>query len=183
MGYTDLLSTSLLILLLTVAVSSLARARNEKAPLLPLTEAESFRFDSGSYLLSQEFKVALQKRLPEINQIIAKYQVDTVEVIGHTDGQPSGNVSNLDGRLPKVGGQAMLSGFLAGSNADLGLLRAISVSNYLRGVLKPTGPTLTIRPYSAGSLIDTTGLYAPADTKGRAERRRIEVRFTRQENN
>jgi outer membrane protein OmpA-like peptidoglycan-associated protein len=182
-GYTDLLGNALLILLLTVSVSSLARGLNEKPPLLSLTEAESFRFDSGSYALSHDFQQALQQRLPEIRATIQRYRVDTIEVIGHTDGQPSSGAGNLDRRLPALPAGDAPTGIQPGSNADLGLLRALAVAEVLRRSLDPDGTTLTIRPYSAGSLIDPGGRPTPADLKSRPERRRIDVRFTRQEDN
>ena len=106
-----------------------------------------------------------------------------MEVIGHTDGQPSPGSSNLDLLLPKAGSSSILSGYQSGSNTDLGLLRALAVSNYLKTKLAASGiQDVTVRPYSAGSLIAIDGAYAPADTKDRADRRRIELRFTRQEN-
>lgn len=182
MGYTDLLSNSLLVLLLTIAVASLARANNEKPPLLRLTEKESFRFGTGSYALNPQFKAALDSRLPWIQEQIKKYRIDSVEVIGHTDGQPSPGSSNLDLLLPKAGDSPNLKGYQSGSNTDLGLLRALAVSNYLKGKLAESGiRDITVRPYSAGSLIATDGAYTPADTKDRADRRRIELRFTREE--
>lgn len=181
-GYTDLLSSSLLILVLTIAISTLARANNEKPPLVRLTERESFRFPTGSYVLSPAFIKALDNRVPEILETIRKYRIDSVEVIGHTDGQPSPGTSNLDLLLPKANRSTTLSGFRAGSNADLGLMRALAVANHLKGRLDPEGKIgLTIRPYSAGSLIANDGAYAPADNNDRAERRRIELRFTRQQ--
>lgn len=181
-GYTDLLSNSLLVLLLTIAVAALARANNEKPPLLRLTEKESFRFGTGSYALNPQFKAALDSRLPWIQEQIKKYRIDSVEVIGHTDGQLSPGSSNLDLLLPKAGSSSNLSGYQSGSNTDLGLLRALTVSNYLKAKLAASGiRDVTVRPYSAGSLIATDGAYSPADTKDRAERRRIELRFTRQD--
>jgi outer membrane protein OmpA-like peptidoglycan-associated protein len=182
MGYTDLLSNSLLVLLLTIAVAALARANNEQPPLLRLTEKESFRFGTGSYALNPQFKAALDKRLPEIQGQIKKYKIDSVEVIGHTDGQPSPGSSNLDLLLPKAGSTSNLKGYQSGSNTDLGLLRALAVANYLKSKLAARGVNdITVRPYSAGSLIAVDGAYAPADTKDRDDRRRIELRFTRQE--
>jgi outer membrane protein OmpA-like peptidoglycan-associated protein len=156
-GYTDLLSSSLLILVLTIAISS-------------------------SYALSPEFIKALDNRVPEILQTIQKYRIDSVEVIGHTDGQPSPGASNLDLLLPNASRSTTLSGYRAGSNTDLGLLRALAVAHHLKGQLDPEDKIgLTIRPYSAGSLIANDGAYAPADKSDRAERRRIELRFTRQQ--
>ena len=181
-GYTDLLSNSLLVLLLTIAVAALARANNEKPPFLPLTEGESFRFGTGSYQLSPQFKSALDSKLPWIEEQIKKYRIDIVEVVGHTDGQPSPGNSNLDLLLPKAASSPNLKGYQTGSNTDLGLLRALAVSNHLKSQLAAQGiENVTIRPYSAGSLISTDGKYSPADTKNRADRRRIELRFTREE--
>lgn len=181
-GYTDLLSNSLLVLLLTIAVAALARANNEKPPLLRLTEKESFRFGTGSYALTPQFRAALDDRLPWIQEQIKKYRIDSVEVIGHTDGQPSPGSSNLDLLLPKAGSSSNLSGYQSGSNTDLGLLRALAVSNYLKTKLSKSGiQDVTVRPYSAGSLIAIDGAFSPADIKDRADRRRIELRFTRQE--
>lgn len=181
-GYTDLLSNSLMILLLAVAVTAVARATNEKPPLLRLTEEESFRFGSGSYTLSTEFLTSLDRRIPEIRETIDKYRIDSIEIIGHTDGQPSPGMSNLDVLLPRSTKVPALRGYLPGSNIDLGLLRAVSVANYLRTKLDPAGNRrLVIRPYSAGSLIGNDGDYSPADTQNRPDRRRIEVRFTRKE--
>jgi outer membrane protein OmpA-like peptidoglycan-associated protein len=181
-GYTDLLSNSLLVLLLTIAVAALARANNEKPPFLPLTEKESFRFGTGSYQLTPQFKAALNSKLPWIQEQIKKYRIDIVEVVGHTDGQPSPGSSNLDLLLPKAASSPNLKGYQSGSNTDLGLLRALAVSNYLKAQLAAQGiENVTVRPYSAGSLIATDGKYSPADTKDRADRRRIELRFTREE--
>ncbi|MFZ9462609.1 MAG: hypothetical protein ACO262_03185 [Vulcanococcus sp.] len=181
-GYTDLLSNSLLVLIITIVITSLARASNEKPPLVRLTEQESFRFPTGSYTLSPEFRAALERRLPDIRDTINKYRIDSVEVIGHTDGQPSPGASNLDLLLPNSKQGDSLRGFEAGSNTDLGLLRALAVAKYLKARLQPdVKGELRIRPYSAGSLIDGSGRFAPADTQDRADRRRIELRFTRQE--
>lgn len=181
-GYTDLLSNSLLILLITIIAAALARANNEKPPLLRLTEQEFFRFSTGNYTLSREFKDALKRRLPEIKETIKKYRIDSIEVIGHTDGQPTPGKSNLDTLLSRQGSSQKLQGYQSGSNTDLGLLRALSVSSYLRSKLDPNGQNkLVIRPYSAGSLIDANGQYAPADNRSQIERRRIELRFTRQD--
>lgn len=181
-GYTDLLSNSLLVLLLTITVAALARANNEKPPLLRLTEKESFRFGTGSYELNAQFRASLDRRLPWIKEQIDKYRIDSVEVIGHTDGQPSPGSSNLDLLLPRAGNSFAMQSYQSGSNTDLGLLRALAVANYLKAKLDASGTKgITVRPYSAGSLIAEDGGYAPADTKDRADRRRIELRFTRQE--
>ena len=182
MGYTDILASSFLILMLVTVVSSLNNATNQKPPLIKLTEAESFRFETGSYKLSQEFKNRLNRLTTNMVSDITKYRIDTIEVIGHTDGQPSPGISNLDIKLQnqfEKGGE-LIDGLLTGSNVDLGLLRALSVAAFLREKLKHKEVVMpTILAYSASSLIDSNGKYQPADPSPQSQRRRIEIRFTR----
>ena len=182
MGYTDILASSFLILMLVTVVSSLNNATNQKPPLIKLTEAESFRFETGSYNLSQEFKNRLNRVTTNMVSDITKYRIDTIEVIGHTDGQPSPGISNLDIKLQnqfEKGGE-LIDGLLTGSNVDLGLLRALSVAAFLREKLKHKEVVMpTILAYSASSLIDSNGKYQPADPSPQSQRRRIEIRFTR----
>jgi len=182
LGYTDLLSNSLFLLLLTISVTIVARAFNDKPPMLQLTEKDSFRFPTGSYTLTKPFKAALDRRLGEIRTAIKDYRIDVVEVIGHTDGQPNPGTSNLDSLLPRAN-QSLARGYLVGSNSDLGLLRAMAVAQELRKKLDPDGQkNLIFRPYSAGSLINTNSQWQPAGRSDQAERRRIELRLTREEN-
>jgi outer membrane protein OmpA-like peptidoglycan-associated protein len=183
LGYTDLLSNSLFLLLLTVSVTIVARAFNDKPPLLQLTEKESFRFKTGSYALDQPFKTALDRRLKEIRTFIKDYRIDVVEVIGHTDGQPNPGSSNLDNKLIRSGrSQIKMGGYMVGSNSDLGLLRAMAVAQELRKKLDPDGSqNIIFRPYSAASLINTDGRWQPASASKEAARRRIELRLTRKE--
>ena len=182
MGYTDVLASSLLVLMLVTVVSSLNNAANQKPPLIKLTEAQSFRFKTGSYSLSPDFKKRLDNITATIAQDIRKYHIDTIEVIGHTDGQPSPGMSNLDLKLQNQfeDNGNIINGFTTGSNVDLGLLRALSVAAYLRQKLKSRDLMMpSIVAYSASSLIGLSGQYRPADSAPRSERRRIEIRFTR----
>lgn len=182
MGYTDILASSFLILMLVTVVSSLNNATNQKPPLIKLTEAQSFRFETGSYKLSQEFKNRLNRVTTNMVSDITKYRIDTIEVIGHTDGQPSPGISNLDIKLQNQfeNGGELIDGLLTGSNVDLGLLRALSVAAFLREKLNHKEVVMpTILAYSASSLIDSNGKYQPADPSPQSQRRRIEIRFTR----
>ena len=182
MGYTDVLASSFLILMLVTVVSSLNNAANQKPPLIKLTEAQSFRFDTGSYKLSPEFKNRLNKVTTNIVDDIVKYRIDTIEVIGHTDGQPSPGISNLDIKLLNEfeNSGEINNGLQTGSNVDLGLLRALSVAAFLREKLKHKDVIMpSILAYSASSLIDLSGQYQPADPSPQSQRRRIEIRFTR----
>jgi len=181
-GYTDILASSLLVVMLVAVVASLNNATNRKPPLIKLTEAGSFRFGTGRYELSAEFREEMDSLMPLIVDNIQKYGINTVEVIGHTDGQPSSGASDLDLALTKFKeGTSFYSTTLRpGSNIDLGFLRALSVASYIRESLKRRGlDPPQIVPYSAGSLINTEGKLSPADTSSQSERRRIEIRFTR----
>ena len=182
MGYTDILASSFLILMLVTVVSALNNATNQKPPLIKLTEAQSFRFDTGSYKLSREFKSRLNEVTKDMVADITKYRINTIEVIGHTDGQPSPGISNLDSKLQNKfeDGGEIIDGLLTGSNVDLGLLRALSVAAFLREKFKQKDVAMpSILAYSASSLIDPTGQYKPADQSPQSMRRRIEIRFTR----
>lgn len=182
MGYTDILASSMLVLILVTVISALNNANNQKPPLIKLSESDSYRFPTGSFTLSPEYKNQLDEIMNTIVDNIMKFRVDTIEVIGHTDGQPSPGNSNLDLHLPHLSRQnKQKQAIIPGSNVDLGMLRAISVASYIREKLISKGvkSVPSIIPYSAASLVDPQGTYSPADTKVDKARRRIEIRFTR----
>lgn len=177
---TDMLTNTLLILSLFIAVSTLARAMNPKAPSINLEDSAKFRFASGSFSLTANFKNALREEaLPVIKQTIRCYGSDSIELVGHTDGIPAGGSSNLDFALAQGIGNKTLKGLNAGSNVDLGLLRALSVKNEIQALLGDEGKSIAYRALSAGSLIGTDGLINPASNKDDQVRRRIEIRFFR----
>ena len=64
-----------------------------------------------------------------------------------------------------------------GSNADLGLMRALSVIKVLQKNPQLTG--LEFRAYSAAQLTLPEGNFAPINRESDPNRRRIEIRFTR----
>ena len=103
---------------------------------------KEFRFDSGSPVIKEDFSTAFryavgdvqggfnQPPFPQIaNEVINRHErINTLEIIGHTDGVPLSASGNLDQKLPellagKLGGFQSL---VAGSNNDLGLLRALA---------------------------------------------------------
>jgi outer membrane protein OmpA-like peptidoglycan-associated protein len=174
-----MLSNTVVLLLLVVAVSLISKGLNEKPPLIRLSEKESFRFDTGSYVLTPQFRSALDGKIALIEGQIQRYGIDTVEVIGHTDGQPAPGASNVDRFLPSAKKGPLPSGIQAGSNTDLGLLRALAVANYLRTRLKATPTPIRFQAFSASSLLNLEGDLAPADAASQPARRRIELRFTR----
>lgn len=162
---------------------------NDRPPILNLPEAEGFRFDSGSAELGEDFSRRLEADIiPKLNRFCLQYeaQIDTLEIIGHTDGQAvsarGGRGSNLDDKLhpgpDPVGG----AGVQFGSNADLGLLRALAVAHRMR-LAQGQGrlARLDVRAYSAGQLVlpdRPRGADAVLEI-GDNERRRIEIRLTK----
>ena len=162
---------------------------------------KEFRFDSGSPVIQSDFSEALridseEKKAPFPDfaaKIIARPdRFNTLEIIGHTDGVPLSSAGNLDQRLPELlagelDGSRALS---AGSNNDLGLLRALSLKREWEKYVQSRLPVeerevlrrIQIRCYSAGQtilpvLVDDP---KPADFRKNDPRaRRIEMRLTR----
>ena len=182
LAYTDLLSSTLLILSVVVVASVLARLTNEKPPVIRLSDAKDYRFARGSFEVNKAFRSKLiSEELPKIDRAIQCYAIDTIEIIGHTDNSPNTGLSNID-RFPKT--EELANSFksvYAGSNADLGLLRAFSVQTLLEEEIGREYPQLEFKSYSASSLInpeDKSNFNANFDQ----EKRRIEIRLTRSSN-
>ena len=111
-------------------------------------------------------------------QIAEAFDVDVIEVIGHTDEQPVSNrVSNLDRTLPTVTTGGNSTGALQwADNAGLGLARALAVVKVLS--FDPRLRRFRILPLSAAQLIATDGKLTRWDARGDVrERRRIEIRM------
>lgn len=153
----------------------------------------NYSFETGTATLSSNLKKHIKEKVvPEIERVVedSKGYIDTIEVIGHTDGQRVVSTdSNLDNNINKVAlGQNIT--LTPGSNADLGLMRAIAVVKELKKI-KKEGRGLQIldkftlsenkvfRAYSAGQLTNIDGTFAPYNSKPDEKRRRIEIRFTK----
>ena len=149
-------------------------------PIIRMSEADGYFFRSGSAELSPAFRDALVNEAPlKILEYIRKYDVDVVEVVGHTDERPIGTrqVSNLDRDLPSVlKNSASVASLIPADNAGLGLARAVSVVSVLRQSSLLAG--YKIIPLSAAQLVNTDETLAisglPEDIQ---ERRRIEIRL------
>ncbi|MCP9943526.1 hypothetical protein KBY70_14190 [Cyanobium sp. ATX 6E8] len=183
LAYTDLLSSTLMILTVAIVASALAKLVNQKPPIIRLSDAADYRFSTGSYLISPQFRKQLaSEQLPEIEKVIRCYGIDTIEVIGHTDSRPNPGGSNLDS-FSQDKNKIVSANVSSGSNADLGLLRAISVENLLRNSLNKKFQNLDFRSYSASSFVSPEN-YVSSSNVNRDDqqvKRRIEVRFTRSE--
>jgi outer membrane protein OmpA-like peptidoglycan-associated protein len=151
-------------------------------PIIVIKDNDVYRFASGSAEISPKMSNEILKKIvPEIENRTKQYNINVVEIIGHTDSQPNGNLaSNLDLNLEKVAnGDLPIGNLKAGSNADLGLMRALAVVKVLRDmqIQQSRLQGLTFRAYSAAQLI----LPKDANTANQEDvtRRRIEIRFTR----
>ena len=158
-----------------------AKYHHDKPPIILLKEAEKFSFPIGKAELSPDFEDKLRNDvIPKIVNIKKEYNINTVEVIGHTDGLATRNTkfSNLDTELENAVAKQDVSNLYYGSNADLGLIRALAVVFFLQK--QPEVEDFKFRVYSAAQLILTNGELAQESTSSASNesRRRIELRFT-----
>ena len=156
------------------------RAGHQWPPIIRLSEADGNFFKTGSAELSPEFREKLATSTPEqIAALIKKYDVDVIEVVGHTDEQPVGlRQSNLDRDLvPVLRNYASIASLVPADNAGLGLARAVSVVSVLGRSPLLSGYRLI--PLSGAQLINTDETLAigGAFSGDVRERRRIEIRL------
>ena len=149
-------------------------------PIIRLSEADGNFFRTGSAELSPEFREKLLASTPEqIVALLRKYDVDVIEVVGHTDEQPVGlRQSNLDRDLvPVLRNYASIASLVPADNAGLGLARAVSVVSMLSRSPLLSGYKLI--PMSGAQLINTDETLAIAGSLSGdvRERRRIEIRL------
>ncbi len=149
-------------------------------PIIRLSEADGNFFRTGSAELSPEFRERLLVSTPEqILALIRKYDVDVIEVVGHTDEQPVGlRQSNLDRDLvPVLRNYASIASLVPADNAGLGLARAVSVVSVLSR--SPLLAGYRLIPMSGAQLINTDETLAIAGSFSGdvRERRRIEIRL------
>ena len=151
-------------------------------PVVVIENSGEFQFTSGSANLPSSLKNYIQTELVgKIEQITEARGIYVVEVIGHTDGQVNFNgVSNLDQNLENVAlGNEPISELKPGSNADLGLMRALEVVKQLQEIQNQGRLTgLEFRAYSAAQLLLPDGKFSKVQRKPDAKRRRIEIRFS-----
>jgi outer membrane protein OmpA-like peptidoglycan-associated protein len=148
-------------------------------PIINLSEAGGYYFATGSAELTPDFATELRTVVVDrLLEIADSYDVDVIEVIGHTDEQPvNGRASNLDRTLSSVTAGGSGAGVLQwADNAGLGLARALSVVERLSADPRLRG--FRILPLSAAQLIGIDGRITRWDGHGDVrERRRIEIRM------
>lgn len=193
-AFTDLMSNAFMILLFLLLIASakytisqISNKKNTGAPPIILIKDEgAYRFASGSAELPKPmYNYIWTKIVPEIERKTKEYNINTVEVIGHTDGQANGSaISNLDQNIENVAnGSVPIQNLKAGSNADLGLMRSLALVKVLRYIQTKEHRLqgLKFRAYSAAQLILPSGEFAQPSIAHQEDstRRRIEIRFTR----
>jgi flagellar motor protein MotB len=154
--------------------------RVDLPPIVILREDGGFYFETGSAVPSADFVARLRaETAPQLARLIADYDVDVIEVIGHTDERrvAAGGASNLDDTLLAVVGGAPAATMTASDNAGLGLARAVAVAQVLKG--EPALRGREILPLSAGQLVGTDDRLARGGGGDVPERRRIEIRLRR----
>ncbi len=153
-------------------------------PIIVIRDTGAYQFSSGSAQLPDALETYVRNQLvPQIEANAAAYNINVIEIIGHTDGQPNNaGSSNLDRSLPQVAaGTTQVNQLVPGSNADLGLMRALAVVQILQTIQRTEGKLqgLQFRPYSAAQLVSPTGDFGNVNPNPDETRRRIEIRFTR----
>jgi flagellar motor protein MotB len=150
-------------------------------PIITMSEAGGYYFESGSAELSPSFRQTLLTDTPlKILDYIRKYDVDVIEVVGHTDERPIGfrpSSSNLDRDLTAVlKNNTAVASLVPADNAGLGLARAVSVVSVLRQ--SPLLAPYKLIPLSGAQLVNTDETLALEGSPGDIqERRRIEIRL------
>jgi len=149
-------------------------------PMISLSEAGGYFFKLGSAELSPEFERRLHEVvIPNLVKTAQEYDVDVIEVVGHTDELPIGaKNSNLDRDMVEVlKGNKPIVALRPGDNAGLGIARSVSVVRNLLQDQRLHG--LRVLPLSGAQLITTKETLANGtDVQGDVkERRRIEIRL------
>ena len=105
------------------AEDSEAKKGHNWPPIINLSEAGGYYFATGSAELTPSFATELRTVVVDkLLEIADSYDVDVIEVIGHTDEQPvNGRASNLDRALSSVTSGTSGAGVLQwADNAGLG---------------------------------------------------------------
>ena len=133
-AFTDLMSNAFMIISFLLLISllqsiSIAKKLESASPIIIDEKSGKFEFKSGSAELTPDLQEYIKGKLPEIREVIKKGNIDFIQIIGHTDSQGISNTSNLDSKLTAAAtGKEKINALRAGSNTDLGLMRAVAVS-------------------------------------------------------
>lgn len=161
------------------AISAAERGREgEWPPFFSLSEAGGYYFDSGKATLRPQFERSLRATIiPMLVKSVHDYDVDVIEVIGHTDEVPMKGDSNLDSSLIAASvSRVPIAGLRSTDNAGLAMARAVAVVHVLRS--DPRLANIRILPLSGGQMIVPVDRMADGTSpRDDQSRRRIEVRL------
>jgi flagellar motor protein MotB len=181
-AFTDLMSNAFMIITFLLLISllrsvSIAEKLESAQPIIIDEKSGKFNFTSGSAELPPKLREHIEKKvIPGIQQAIKKGNTEFIQVIGHTDSPKVKSNSNLDRELIKATkGQKKITTLTAGSNTDLGLMRAVAVLQFLQK--NQELKDVKFRAYSAGQLYLPDDRIAPDNNSADGSRRRIEIRF------
>lgn len=149
-------------------------------PSIEIEASQGFTFQSGSAALSPELAQYLQGDVADqIESLARQYPDYIIQVIGHTDSRSVRRSSTLDQDLLRVvsSPDQSIEQLTPGSNADLGLMRALAVVKQLEQDPRLQSLDLTFRAYSAAQLYPPANSPAATDPQSDA-RRRIEIRLS-----
>lgn len=167
--------------LIAIFISSKSQVKTDSPPIVTLSENDPrYKFKSGSARVTRSFLFGFNKDIiPKLQQLSREYNCDTIEVIGHTDSRP---LSIANSSMDIV--QERMRTVQAGSNLDLGMMRALSVLKLIeKARVERRLPKINyVLPYSAGQFIlRNQHISWGASRQGDASRRRIEIRLRRSE--
>ncbi|MDB5561753.1 MAG: hypothetical protein JWN11_1171 [Hyphomicrobiales bacterium] len=150
-------------------------------PIITLSD-DGFSFEVNSAELTPQFRNRLQTDVTDqVLALIQRYNVDVVEVVGHTDEQPirSSRGSTMDTQaVSAMSGRTSIQNLIPSDNAGLGLARAIAVANALK--LSGKLADIKVLPLSGAQMIMPGDKLSDGSEAGAASsRRRIEIRVRR----
>jgi outer membrane protein OmpA-like peptidoglycan-associated protein len=153
-------------------------------PIIRLSEARGYYFPLGSAEITPGLRLRLAGEVvPRILDLGRRYQVDVIEVVGHTDEIPLRleSHSNLDFQLlAYLSGTGDAGDLHAADNVGLGMARAAAVAREL--LRNPELAAYTILPFSGGQAIATDQTLAAGHAAtDEQERRRSEIRMRRRQ--
>ena len=165
-------------------MASLLAAQRELArqtpPIITLSEAQGFYFESGSTVLTEDFRELLVAEvIPRVVSASEEYGASVVEVVGHTDESPlRTGESNLDDRLLSFLAGEPGEPLRAADNAGLGLARAAAVAQVI--IAQPEAADLNVLPLSGAQAAEPGDqLAVRGGPLAEQARRRIEIRLRR----
>lgn len=161
------------------AISAAERGREgEWPPFFSLSEAGGYYFESGKATLRPQFEQSLRSAvIPRLVSSIKDYDVDVIEVIGHTDEVPMVGTSNLDSSLIAASvDRVPIANLRSTDNAGLAMARAVAVVRVLRSDARLA--KVTILPLSGAQMIVPIDRMADGNApRDDQARRRIEIRL------